>query len=287
MTAQPETDSKVAHDDPAFMNRWVKASAWDESIPMSLANPDSHVVQGPPFLYLMTAKSITLLEFTGANPESIDEELAAVLRDNADKTICIEVETLFSESLHGIKPSTRLMLQSSGFECNRCQRVRVKHLDAHRNSERKLRGVEIERVTPELAYWDARIDLEAEVFGYPANGYVDRLKIALKCMIEKGDQHWIARVNEGGKEHVVGYMTMRYRHGLAYLQGAGVLESFRKMGITRLLLDSCVAGAKSKGFKQIVTTGWTTEAEMAWVAMGFVEVVGAPLRWERKCSPRK
>ncbi|KAJ3112052.1 hypothetical protein HK100_002462 [Physocladia obscura] len=260
-----------------FWSQWVKCSSWDESIPMSIASDTSILTPGPPFMKLTTPKSITLFEYNAPlpEPETAERELQTVVQE-ADATgkqqITIQIETF------GPVVPSKKFLSSLGFVEQKGQQVRIKNIANVQNSNGSNIsvpvGFEILKVSPDSGSdWTERLDIEIMLFGYPP-AHAAKLSPALEYMHARGDEHYIVKHLDRGV--AAGYMTMRYTHGLAYLQGAGVLEEYRKKGLTRALLNVCVGDAKRKGFTSIATTGWNDAAEKAWEAMGRKKRMNAP-----------
>ncbi|KAJ3407157.1 hypothetical protein CcCBS67573_g01574 [Chytriomyces confervae] len=265
-----------------YMANCIKACHWDEFIPMGVANPSNKLVQGPPFLQLIRKTSIILFEYNSPNPTetSLEQDLTALIATyGSSHAISIE-----AEAFGGVLPSAEL-LQKLGFQINEGGMLRVKDISGPTftaGMDIPALGLLISKVTPEDALWEQRISIESALFGYEKFGdgtYVANLRVALRNMWEQGDQHYLVLTESG---EAVGYMTMRYRHGVAYLQGAGVLEAFRKKGITRKLLNVCVVEAQQKGFDRIVTVGHDAPAESAWAAMGFTELLGRARSYRRQ-----
>lgn len=146
-----------------------------------------------------------------------------------------------------------------------------------------------------------KIAIESILFEYSPS-HIDRLGLALEYMTygtaQARDHHYLAwfvdphttipgREGEEEKEIPIAYMTLRVGRGVAYLQGAGVLEPWRRRGITRAMLDHVIDMAVQLGFEVICNTAWTDDAAAAWRAMGF-EDIGEYIEWKwtRKPSTR-
>ncbi|KAI8620473.1 hypothetical protein BC830DRAFT_520780 [Chytriomyces sp. MP71] len=273
----------------SYLARSVKASSWDESIPMSLASTTTSHVQGPPFNKLVGVNSLTLFEYneTDATEATLEAALTSLLAEsNSFKSIIIKVETFGA-----IIPSPELMA-SLGFKLKLAKKcMRVKDLvSLPANAQPPTRdlgnGLTIVPVDPSSPLWEGRIQLEKTLFyGFDKDGsYLARLRVALKHMVDVGgDIHYV--VVAGEDMEVVGYMTMRYRWGVAYLQGAGVLEAYRKKGITRKMLEVSEWDCRTKGFDCIVTTGCDENAEKAWAAMGFTRLLSPSRVYEKIKEP--
>ena len=145
-----------------------------------------------------------------------------------------------------------------------------------------------------------KIAIESILFEYSPS-HVDRLGLALEYMTygtaQARDHHYLAwfidahTINNPGregeeekKEIPIAYMTLRVGRGVAYLQGAGVLEPWRRRGITRAMLDHVIDVAVQLGFEVMCTTAWTDDAAAAWRAMGF-EDIGEYVEWKWTREP--
>ncbi|KAJ3236035.1 hypothetical protein HDU81_011232 [Chytriomyces hyalinus] len=268
-----------------YIANCIKACHWDEFIPMGIANPSNKLTQGPPFLQLLRKTSLILFEYNSPNPTeaSLKQDLSELVAlHGSSHSILIEVE-----AFGAVLPSPELM-RKLGFLADEGGMLRVKDISGPSiaaEMDIPALGLLISKVTPGDALWEQRITIESALFGYEKIGdgtYVANLRIALKNMWEQGDQHYLV-LSES--REAVGYMTMRYRHGVAYLQGAGVLEGYRKKGITRKLLNVCMAEAQQKGFDRVFTIGHDAPAESAWAAMGFTELLGRSRAYRRQASP--
>ncbi|RKO87076.1 hypothetical protein BDK51DRAFT_42281 [Blyttiomyces helicus] len=268
----------LAVSDPEFLSACTKTSRWDEMISMSLGSTHIAHNPGPPFRSWTNAsgKDLRLLEYTAPNgtASSLAADLSALLATCKPGTT-IEV---LSETFGPIKPSPEL-LQSLGFVASSGGVVRTLEIPASYTPTTAFpAGVTLHPVTTELD-WADRVSIEQILFSYPLKGdYVRRLDVALRYLANdrRSDFNVIAR-HEGS---VIAYINMRYARGVAYLQGAGVMASWRKRGLMRAMLERAVVEAQGKGFAVVMTRAWDEDARKAWVAMGFAGALVCDSKWK-------
>ncbi|KDO22433.1 hypothetical protein SPRG_12714 [Saprolegnia parasitica CBS 223.65] len=219
-------------------------------------------------------------------PEALYEASAqAMLWDEAiSMAIAQDVEPTTSHSFYQLaKPACMMLLDHKSDDVAESMRCLLASLDA---SETPMIVTMFPTPLPADsglealgAMWTDRVRVEAILFGYPPTGYVDRLRVALAHMFPR-DVHWLAYDDSD----VIGYMTLRYTRGVAYLQGAGVLATHRRRGLTRHLLSLAIRDAMEKTYTTMVTTGCDAPAEATWTALGFSQVVGTLESYSRAPS---
>ncbi|KXS13100.1 hypothetical protein M427DRAFT_58999 [Gonapodya prolifera JEL478] len=271
-----------------LLSRYVQAAHWDEALSMSIGSSTSDIVSGPPFLAIDSPKSLTLLTFNDPHQTdaALEQALGQVVSANRNKRIVIEAGAFGPVAL-----DAQVLLRLGFAQAKEGATPRVKALtataaapqtpsDAEAVSLALPEGLRLIRVFPTSPEWGHRIDIERILFyAFDKDGsYCTRLKIALEDMCAKGDENYLTMDGDS----VAGYMTMRYGRDVAYLQGAGVLEQYRKKGITRAMLNVCVQDAIAKGFDSMVTAGWGEQAERAWIAMGFTLELPVPKVYRRE-----
>ncbi|OQR83052.1 hypothetical protein ACHHYP_15152 [Achlya hypogyna] len=240
----------------------VQALSWDETISMAIAEGIEPTTTGG-FYQVLKPRCAFLLEHRGSD---LSTDLAAL-------PTSVSITTSFA---HGAPAA---IMEKLGFTFAPGQTIRCMAMPPAATPPACPEGVSVRRLgsLDDSIGWDQRIQVESDLFGYPATGYVDRLRIALAHMLPQ-DAHWLA-LDATGK--AIGYMTMRYTRGVAYLQGAGVLAAFRRRGITRHLLSLAIDDARAKGFDALVTTGWDDAADTTWHNLGFTKILGTLETWER------
>ncbi|KAI8823991.1 uncharacterized protein EV422DRAFT_518541 [Fimicolochytrium jonesii] len=267
-------------DTPALLAALQKSGSWDEHISMAISNPNASIVTTPTFKYDITvgakATRVLIFDHLGAE-EDMERDLKAFLA--------------------GLEKGTKVALdESAAFPHARAEILErvgfTNRVFAHPNVARQLdlvdvdgtpvaptsipppEGITIHEITSSTdPRFDARVAVERDIFGYGA-GYFSHLPAALAEMMDKyGDYHLLATTaNQDGGEEAVGYMTLRVHRGVAYLQGAGTVETWRKRGLTKAMLARTVAKAVEWGFEVMLTVAWDENAVRAWTAMGFREV---------------
>ncbi|EQC35267.1 hypothetical protein SDRG_07493 [Saprolegnia diclina VS20] len=249
----------------------VQAMLWDEAISMAVAQA-VEPTKSHSFYQLAKPASILLLDHDSDNiAESMRHLLASL---DASQTPAIE--TMFPTPL-----PADAGLKAFGFVRSAGQTIRAMAPLRDTTEESPCQpGLRVCRVLSlDDAEWADRLRIEAILFGYPPTGYVDRLRVALAQMFSR-DVHWLAYDDNA----VVGYMTLRYTRGVAYLQGAGVLATHRRRGLTRHLLSLAILDAMDKKYTTMVTTGCDAPAEATWTALGFTQVVGTLESYSRPPS---
>ncbi|OQS01942.1 hypothetical protein THRCLA_05634 [Thraustotheca clavata] len=246
----------------------VKAMEWDETLSMSIAQ-EIFPMTTLAFYQLIKPARVFLLDHVG---EDLQSDLESLIASTPKPTT---ISTSFPKRV----PAS--IMEDLGFEYSPGQTIRLMLLDDNDSVSPVPAGVIIQKIASldDKEMWEERILVEAELFQYPPTGYIDRLRVGLATMFEN-DTHFLAFDNI----KVIGYMTMRYTRGIAYLQGAGVLEPYRRQGITRHLLDLAKQDAKSKNFISMVTTGWNDAAEATWASLGFTTVLGTLETWTLKLT---
>ncbi|KAJ3286559.1 hypothetical protein HDU79_006402 [Rhizoclosmatium sp. JEL0117] len=273
--------------DATFLSRWTRTSTWDEMI-YPLDSSDRNLTTANNFLYLSRPKRITVLDYIqkNASQEDFNRDLAAFVAGNEAKDIVIEVYGFSPGTFH---PSPQ-QLEALGFTQSRggaAGKIRCRNLVAESNTCGQVPlppGFSIIQVTPTHPDWPNRIQFETTLFSY-SPAHIEWFNLQLSVLSDLGaDEHFIIKEDSSGD--CVGYLTMRYRYGLAYVQGAGVSERFRRKGFTRHLVEEYgIKRAKERGYEMVVVIGWSNEADRAWGAMGFDEVEGAQTSsWTKKVA---
>ncbi|KAJ3411486.1 hypothetical protein HDV05_002139 [Chytridiales sp. JEL 0842] len=272
----------LSPDSPDLLAHFHKSCFWDERITMAIeSNPESYQVT-PAFRLHRGQTSCCILEHLG-RPSSFKQDLDSLIQElftNETSTIK-KLEILWGPVFAMRYDQT--VLESFRFEKQPQQMsdiVRRLDLQTPPTPDTKTlpTGFRIERLTPE--HFEQRIEIETKLFGYPTTGtYIHRLRAALSYMIQaKADLHYLVFAPDN---NAVGYMTLRIGRGVCVVQGAGVLEEYRRMGITRCLLNRALVDAWEGGFRVVGCVAWDEIATKSWEAMGFmpVEVVS---QWELK-----
>ncbi|KAI8821885.1 uncharacterized protein EV422DRAFT_527396 [Fimicolochytrium jonesii] len=274
MTIQPVTPIPRTST-TALLSAFIKSACWDERTSMSFANPSATIITTPSFTYHYQKGAkfthIFIYDHIGAE-EDMQGDLAGIL-EGLGKGVKVWVDGGVA-SPH----ATPSILEQAGFTKREFTHTDVARLlemvDTHGTTIAPTsipppEGVTIHEITsstdPRFA---ARCDIESDVFVYIPT-HASHLPAALAEMTDRyGDYHLLATAGE----ETVAYMTLRVHRGVAYLQGSGVAEAWRKKGITKALLARTVTKAVELGFEVMLTAGCDDDAVGAWTAMGFKEV---------------
>ncbi|KAI8903633.1 hypothetical protein EDD86DRAFT_97533 [Gorgonomyces haynaldii] len=225
----------------------TKAIEWDELISMSMS---FEVKDG---LWLSTRNSKTTILRTDLSMEAFEAQLQGF----KDPSLILGPS---------FGPLSEAVLQK--YTASDLVNVRAQHIEDYllKHPEPLKSEFTITRETNEDNL-QAKIDIESAAFKYPES-YLARLRNAIIYMgygTTDREEHFIVR--DGGLP--VAYMSIRYRDGVAYLQGAAVLESHRRRGINSFMTDQAMRRAWEKGYKIMGTSAWDAVAVTVWEGLGF------------------
>ncbi|KAG0611508.1 hypothetical protein M758_7G145200 [Ceratodon purpureus] len=275
---------------------------WDELITMNLPSPHnlaSHQL-GPPFHTVLdkSGRNLHILAYTGDTtiPDShcadaIIHALTCLIQESHESSTLKSISIPFGPSFvrTSLHPNLLSALPPLGFSQGKPTTISALATRAYQKKQRQLpSSLRLREVTTpeELSH---KIAIESGVFEYPSS-YINALGLALEYMTygtaQARDHHYLAwftpdsSADEGVKTELpVAYFTLRVGRGVAYVQGAGVLEPWRRHGITRAMLDHAIDVAVQLGYEVIGNSAWTDDAAAAWRAMGF-EDVGEFTEWK-------
>ncbi|KAI8918217.1 acyl-CoA N-acyltransferase [Powellomyces hirtus] len=266
--------------DPSFVAECVKCMDWDEHISMAITHaPEHRLVRDSHFASLLHSNGVMHWVFEHRGHEDALAQDLKTLVTGARKGTKWHIPSIeaFSNAFLSKPELVYEALQASGFE--RSAGLLVRYMSIIHITNTPLQPLPCgitARLMDAASEYEQRVQLESDIFGYPPNGYVDRLRAALRYMMERGDRHWMAWSSDG---KAVGYITLRTMRGIAYIQGAGVLSEWKMKGIMRYLLALANREARRLGFHYTVLTAWNEIATAAWTAMGFTEVAREAEAW--------
>ncbi|KAJ3301250.1 hypothetical protein HDV03_001169 [Kappamyces sp. JEL0829] len=121
--------------------------------------------------------------------------------------------------------------------------------------------------TPQLL--QDKVAVEHAVFKYNES-YVNQLPAAMTYLgfgdpSVRREMHFVFR----DADRPIAYMTIRFRDGVVYLQGAGVLEEYRRQGINKYMLDHCMRVSHHLGYLVMALCAWDEIATEVWEKAGF------------------